>query len=310
MADERDFELLDDYITNRLSEADRSALERKLHADPDLQHEYALQQRLVQGIKYARAAELKSMLNKVPVPSNNPGNSLVTKIILGTVASLMIAAAGYWYFTAEENKAARPDTAISKQERKPEKPAAQPEAQAKPEQQQAEQQPAVVQKPTVQADKNQTSAGTEHSKPSLAKKPDPLQAPGAKSERQNAADGPVLDVFDPATEEHSANDNDATSDNETRGELAKSTLIVEADRENGQYTFHYQFIDGKLLLFGPFEKNLYEIMEFFANEKRTVFLYYNNRYYLLAEADANVRPLEPITDPVLLKKLKEYRSSK
>jgi hypothetical protein len=306
MADERDFELLDDYITNRLSEADRAAFEQKLHADPDLQHEYALQQRLVEGIKHARAAELKSMLNRVSIPSNNPGNSLVTKVILGTVASLIIAAGGYWYFSAEDNDVVKPDTVTTRQERKAEKPAvAQPEAKVSPKQQK----PAVIQKPKIEGDKNQTSAGTEHSKPSLAKKPDPLKAPGEKQEGQNAADGPVFDVFDPTTEDP-ARDNDVTGDKNTVDGPTKSSLIVETDRFNGQYTFHYQFRDGKLLLFGPFEKNLYEIMEFAAKEKRTVFLYYKDRYYLLEEADANVRPLEPITDPALLQKLKEYRNSK
>ena len=307
MADERDFELLDDYLTNRMTQDDRSAFEQKLQADPDLQHEYALQHRLIQGIKDARAAELKSMLNKVPVPSNNPGNSLVSKIILGTVASLMIAAAGYWYFSAEDNKVASPEAVTSNQERKVEESvAAKPERETNTQQQQ----PAVVQKPNVEADKNQTSAGTEQSKPSLAKKPDPLQAPGDKQAEQNAADGPVLDVFTPDTEDNISGDAEVSADNQSLRRTANSTLMVETDRENKNYGFHYQFRDGKLFLFGPFEKNLYEIMEFFANEKRTVFLYYQDRYYLLEEADNKVRALEPISDPALLKKLKEYRSSK
>ena len=305
MADERDFELLDDYLTNRLTGEDRSGFEQKLQADPDLQHEYALQKRLIQGIKDARVAELKSMLNNVPVPANGPGNSLPVKVILGTVVGLIIAAAGYWYFRGEDRKITSPETIISTDDRKVEEPLArEPEVQSTQEQQQ---QPAVTQERKVEADKNQTSAGTEHSKPSLAKKPEPLQAPGA---RTGAAEGPVLDVFDPAAEESNAGNENTIIDNHSATAPASSTLIVETDRENTRYAFHYQFREGKLLLFGPFEKNLYEIMEFFANEKRTVFLYYKDRYYLLEEADSNVRPLEPISDPALLKKLKEYRSSK
>ena len=51
-------------------------------------------------------------------------------------------------------------------------------------------------------------------------------------------------------------------------------------------------------------------MEFFADDKRTVFLFYKDHYYLLPEADQQIRPLSAITDAELLKKLKEYRNSK
>lgn len=296
MADERDFELLDDYLTHRMREGDRSAFEQKIQADPDLQHEYALQQRLIGGIKDARVAELKSMLNSVPIPSNNPGNSLVGKIILGTVASLIIAAAGYWYFAAEDNTVAAPDAIVTEQERKTEqsdkadKPVSvQPEAskqvQPKQEKQQA---PSIIRKPDVEADKNQTSAGTEQSKPSLAKRPDPLQAPGQKQDVPIDGSGSAIE----------------------NAIITESSVMVEIDRGNAQYTFHYQLMDGKLLLFGPFEKNLYDVMELSANEKHSLILFYKDFYYVLEDAGTNVRPLEPVSDPALLRKLKEYRSSK
>jgi hypothetical protein len=51
-------------------------------------------------------------------------------------------------------------------------------------------------------------------------------------------------------------------------------------------------------------------MEFFTDEKRTVFLFYKEQYFLLQEADSQIRPLTPISDPALIKKLKEYRNSK
>jgi hypothetical protein len=51
-------------------------------------------------------------------------------------------------------------------------------------------------------------------------------------------------------------------------------------------------------------------MEFFTNDKRTVFVYYKDRFYRLEETDTMIRPLEAITDKALLKKLREYRSSK
>jgi hypothetical protein len=304
MADERDFELLDDYLTNRMSAQDRSAFEQKLQADPDLQHEYSLQKRLIKGIKDARVAELKSMLNQVPIPANGPASTLGTKIILGAVVSIMIAAATFWYLKRDQIELADPKTPYEKQipNEKIITPEVESEIKTKNEQ------PEANEKQRVESEKNQTSAGTEHSKPSLAKKPNPLQAPGDKT-NEEAGKEPVLDVFNPGNED-SINENNLKKENQPVYNPGNSTLVVETDLDNRRYTFHYQFKEGKLFLYGPFEKNLYEIMEFFTGEKSTVFLYYKDHYYLLEEADNDVRPLAAITDSALIKKLKEYRNSK
>lgn len=268
MAEERDLELLDDYLTHRMSDPDRRAFEQKLQSDPDLQQEYALQQRLISGIKDARVAELKSMLNQVPVPSSGPGNALATKIILGTFVTLIIAAASYWYISRDDVKMAdapAPAEQPAKEELTPAEPEGETEQEALPEESRVEQ------------DKNQTSAGTEHSKPSLAKRPDPLQAPGEKNREE-----------------------------QTPGNAA---LQVETDRNNAQYRFHYQFRDEKVLLYGPFEANSYEIVEVPTNNTRTKFLLYKEEYYRLDQTDDRIQPLKAVTDPALLKTLKESRSA-
>ena len=302
MADERDLELLDDYLTNQMSDQDRSAFEQKLKADPDLQHEYALQKRLIQGIKDARVAELKSMLNNVAVPTGGDGNALGTKVLVGKLATIIIAGAAYWFL--KQDQIAVPATETRTEETVPS--AEPPQSAAMPDVR--SEQPSAKKEQPAEQDKNQTSAGTEHSKPSLAKKPDPLAAPGEK--KSEKSEGPVLDVFTPENDVNNAEEGNANIDNTTDLTPAASSLIVETDRNNRRYNFHYQYKEGKLFLYGPFEKNLYEIMEFFADDKRTVFLYYKDHYYLLPEGDQQIRPLSAITDPELLRKLKEYRNSK
>ena len=126
MADERDLELLDDYLTNRMGEQDRSAFEQKLQADPDLQHEYALQQRLIKGIKHARVAQLKSMLNQVPVPATNTGSALASKIVFGTVITLMVVATA-WYFTSDDAQQAQQEVSSEQKIATPEEPVSVPE---------------------------------------------------------------------------------------------------------------------------------------------------------------------------------------
>ncbi len=118
-----------------------------------------------------------------------------------------------------------------------------------------------------------------------------------------------MDVFDPSEETESSAARPETKTSES-SPLSKSSIVVETDNSNKKYNFHYQFKNGKLYLYGTFEKNLYEIMEFFSGNKRTVFLYYKDSYYLLNEENETIKPLAPINDPSLLKKLKDYRGAR
>jgi hypothetical protein len=61
------FELIDDYLTNRLGETEKLAFENELQSNLALQKEVAFQKLVIEGVKKARATELKSMLNNVPM---------------------------------------------------------------------------------------------------------------------------------------------------------------------------------------------------------------------------------------------------
>lgn len=273
MADERDLELLDDYITNRMADPERRAFEQKLQADPDLQHEYALQERVIKGIRDARAAQLKSMLNQVPVPAAGPGNALLTKVILGTVATFIIAVAAYWYVSRDDIRMS--DTPAPAQHKAADERIIPAETEAIPESVPSEKEEVRPEQGRAEQDKNQTSAGTEHSKPSLAKKPDPLQPPAAAN---RASETPEA-----------------------------SAMTVETDRNNAQYQFHYQLKDGKLFLYGPFDPTNYEVTPVVIDGKRSVFLLHKDRYYKIHADGSTVQPLTPVTDQDLLTKLKESR---
>ena len=59
MASERDMDLLDDYLRNKLSAQDKSAFEEALKNDASLQKEMRVQQQVVNSLRNARVAELK-----------------------------------------------------------------------------------------------------------------------------------------------------------------------------------------------------------------------------------------------------------
>lgn len=286
MASEKDFELLDQYIGNRLNAGDKASFEKKLNTDPELKNEYKLQQKIVEGIRSARAMELKKMLNDIPlssIPSRGP--SLLTQISLSVVVAGLVGTGLYFYFNQEKSEPQQPITEeIVKDQNIVEEPAVEPET------------------------KNDVpTETTPEATPQQEKKaPDVPVAKAPEQTEEKSVEPSTLDVFDPS-EESDAPD-EASTEREKRKSASAPSIIVETQTDK-RYNFHYQFKDDKLYLYGSFDKNLYEIMEFFSDNKRTMFLFYKDNYYLLNEENEKVRALSPIHDAVLLKKLKDYRGN-
>jgi len=298
MASEKDLELLDQYVGNRLASQDRAAFEKKLSSDTSLQNEFNLQQRVVGQIREARIKELKTMFNSVPASALEPtGTSLVTQITVG-VAIVGAIGAGIYFYSSNDDKLA--DQQVAKQE----DVTSQAPQTAEPQQDESAQESPATDQPK--------SSESESVVPSNENKKNDAEIPQASDDAKakEEAKGPApLDVFDPSEETEAPGATPETKITESTP-LTKSSIVVETDSNNKKYNFHYQFKNGKLYLYGTFEKNLYEIMEFFSGNKRTVFLYYKDSYYLLNEENETIKPLAPINDPSLLKKLKDYRGAR
>jgi hypothetical protein len=293
MADERDLELLDDYLSNRMGGADRSEFEHKMQADPDLQGEYALQKVLVQGIKDARVAELKTMLKNVPVPAAGSGNAFAGKAVVGAL-TIILAAAAYWFLSNDDGGAGNPAPAADQKlvHEQPIVSPTPPEADRR-----SEETKTSVKKLKAEPDKNQTSAGTEHSKPSLARRPDPVSPPGKKQDPEPADDTPE----DASSLSGTAHQNDYSL------RPAESFIDVETIAGNSSYNFHYQFRNDKLVLYGPFGDGNHTVKEYLVNGKPETFLFYDNQYYQIEQNNTDVKPLTPVTDQNLLQALKKYQ---
>lgn len=289
MAVERDFELLDDYLANRLNAEDAAAFEKQTQADPQLAQELNVQKDLVEGLKKARAAELKAMLNNIPVSPVHGGSTFV-KVGTSVVVAGLIATGLYFYLSqADETASARVATeqpVMAVPEVKEAEPAATQPTQPQPDKRQVEQQPVAVVEETEKK-KEKTNAPTA---PTVKPKPVEAYDPSAE-ETENAVkkyEKEQLEVVSKA--------------------FVTSSIEVEMDTMNKKYTFHYVFRDGKLILYGAFEKHLYEILEFIGDQKRTVVLFYKTNYYLLDISKATPTKLTAIRDQKLLKKLQEHRS--
>jgi len=277
------FDLIDDYLRGQLSGQEKEAFEKQLQADPSLQSEVALQQQLIEGIKQARISQLKTMLNQVPVTgAMTSGASLsVGQIAAGVIASAIVATGTLFYF--------QPWKTTDSAEVKTEQPA--------PEIITPKEEPKVEAKtPDVTTEEQKTIAV----KP---KKKETLKV--AKTEAQTVR--PNIQVVDPTSELASSSTTEEKAKTDKNiGAVSDSRIEVENIDNNAQYSFHYQFNQGKLVLYGKFDKALYEIIEV-NGSSHSVFLYYKDVYYLLDEKEASISPLTPIRDKQLIKRLKEYR---
>lgn len=286
MASERDFELLDDYVGNRLSDADRVSFESRLQADPDLQRELKLQQGIVASLRKARAAELKAMLNNIP-PSAIPTNTTRGLTWAGVILAGVIALGLFFYLRPSEKPTSErlADSATVV----PPKVDAPIETDAPP---------TTDQSASAGDEKNTQKPDAKTPEEKTVESSEPPATPGSRE----------LDVFEPEADDDSEvkAPEITTNDNVSEGNAKTSDIVSEIVSDHRTYNFHYQFKGEKLVLYGSFDKNLYSILEFFSADKRTIFLEYKDSFYLLNPDGDKVKPLSPVSDPVLINKLKEH----
>lgn len=283
MAAEKDFELLDAYLANRMPVEERAAFEQKIASEPALQKELTLQQTIVESVRKARAAELKAMLNNVPV-SPIGTTTLVSKVAIGIAVTALVGTTLYFMLSEDTKTESTSETQTPPTELPTTPPAEKP----------VESEPLIA---TEEDKKETTKSNTNTTKKTKKNTQTPVVV------------DPKIDVFDPTTEmEDAVNGVEADLlSEEDEMAIGKSTILVDIDSTSRRHTFHYKLEQDQLTLYGPFERNLFELLEFFSEEKRTAFLYYKKSYYYIKDAD-KATALVPVQDPALLNKLRKHRS--
>lgn len=288
MAVEKDLELMDDYLANRMPVEERAAFEKRIEAEAELKKEIKLQQDILASLRNARVAELKNMLNNVPV-HNLPGSTstVFVKVVAGVAISTLIGTSIYYLLSKSneetiivpiENKVVAPQD----ENHEPEK----------------EEPKALAEQPIITEEENKkTTTLSGKKKASKVVPPAPV------------AD-PKIEVFDPTAELEDNSGEPVESEILTNDDIPSTfepSIMVTVDSTSRRHNFHYKLEKDALLLYGPFEKNLFEILEFISDNKRTAFLYYKKSYYYLKETDKTLA-LTPVQDPALLNKLRQYRT--
>jgi hypothetical protein len=277
------FELIEDYLTNRLAGTEKAAFEKQIDLDPTLKADVEFQRTVIEGVKKARAAELKAMLQKVAVGGASSSLNLpIMKMAAGVIGAGLLVAVLTQYFKGSNDHSPSLSTSLEDSIKKsaPDdfKPAEEP----------------VVKKNDSEKEKNPQSAEQKKNRDTDLKK------------KTTPAVQPKIEVIDPTGDMIEEENNKVSINNEPSNTSISTSRINVDVISSKQHTFHYQFAEGKLLLYGTFDKSLYEILEINGDE-HTVFMFYKDRYYLLDEKQTNITSLQPIKDELLINKLKEYR---
>ncbi len=280
-------EKIDDYLTGKLNDAERADFEQRLAQEPALKSELATQRVIIEGVKAARKAELKALLNNVPVPPVTGSSSYALKWAAGVVATGAVLTGLYFATVGDKPVPAVVDT--PKELAQKAAPDDQPgDALANP--------APAAEEPTAPPDEKVSRN---------IKRTADTSAQEKTASQIKTAEKPTLSVMDPSDEVSTETDGAEAATLDAPAVKA-AQIEVETDSSLKKYNFHYQFASGKLILYGAFDKSLYEILEV-NGDSHAIFLFYKNNYYLLDERQVKITELKAITDPALLRLLKAYR---
>jgi len=280
------FELIDDYLTNKLNEQDRKSFEKQVNSDPVLKADLELQQEIIYGLKAARVAELKAMLNKVPVSTPVIYLSPL-RIAAGLAGAAVLATAVYFY--VENNFSFNPKQMSSSMI----------DSIRQEEQISSE---ILIDSAATELNNEINVVGKKHKEVNKVRGNENNGVENSKETR------PVIDLMDPS-EEFTENEVVPEKATVSKSTISVSRITVNVISSERKLKSHYQFANGKLILYGDYDNGLYEIIEVNAESARSLFLFYKTKYYLLDDSKKEVTLLSEISDPNLIQKLNEFRAN-
>ena len=280
------YDLVSAYFDGELNANEQTQLLNKLDTDLELKREFELHTDIVEGIKNARKAELKAMLDNVTIPSGTgaEGLSLGKAAIIGGV----IVAAGVAYYMSASTPAHQ-----TVNEQLAPKEIIEPVDQLLPD-------------PIVASDQSEATKAV--TTPSADNTTDNTDQPVVSANQQPVTpeiSKPVTSMPTDLLADEEELDIPESSMSPT--ESTASSLEIEIDNGNKKHQFHYSFESGKLFLFGNFDRELYEILEFNTENGKTYYLYYQSAYYHLDPQQTRATELEKVQDTGLIESLQTAR---
>lgn len=266
------------YLENSLDEVERNRFEEDLKTERDLQQEMKFQQQIIEGIRSARHAELKAMLNNVVVSGGQSSSGLGSqawRAIGITTATIIVGAGAYLLWPEGENNQAAQDYKS-------------PETEVN----------------TMITEDTQLNIG-ESGEGDQAQE---TEVPDTESNQQKSANDGISEVpkINPPKGVDSIENVESSEIDLPEQDIfevaTNDPILVSVVNDNKRFDFHYEFENTELVLYGSFSET-YEILDLMKNGERSIFLHYSGRYYFLDSQQRKISPLVEIKDQTLIGKL-------
>ena len=283
------FDLVGSYLDGELEPDQLQQFEQELERNPDLRQELGFHKELIEGIRANRMSELKARLDNVPVSGGGLSGGAIGKYIAGAV---IVGGIGYGVVVLTDS----PDSDLVPMETTTEQVT---EAVEEP-------QPLVTTQPAQEEDAPSTEV-TEGN--------DEANEPTAVNQEQDSEEEAVmpsvpdpLEDFDSDVAAEEELDMPSTELTITEAPV-KSNLEVEIITNKRRFDFHYQVVEDKLVLYGGFDEEPYELIEINTDSQQKLYLYFKSNYYAIERDALEIRPLDRINNTNLIQQLEIVRSN-
>ncbi len=316
--------LIETYMEDVLTEAEKLEFEQQLANNPELRAELQLQTDIIEAIKTTRRQDLKQKLNRVGVPPS--GMAYISpRLIIGVGLALLIGIGGFLYLSdtssvvgqqfeprasstftptlkegnnIDNNKHDDENTVL----RSPsEKQSASVEVEER------------RQEDTYSKTDNKTGYTTAKKVKPVAENIQKKTVEGDENTNtitKEKVSTPTVErqVSVPTVNQPSVTIPIARNRKENLGvrlpgmgfvdqRIEKvSKIEISTDNSQRKYSFHYKLTDNKLRLYGDFDKSIYEILEFNTASEKQLYLYYAGHYYPIEKQKEGIKPLKRIKD--------------
>lgn len=293
--------LVQAFFDNEMSVEERMDFEQLIDKDPSLQEEYQLQKDIIEEIREHRKQELKNHLSTINAGGLIQWTSALRWATAG-VASLVVATGIYFFYPSSEgNLIPLVDLTIGQTEVHIPPVPAQPIAEFTP----------IVEESVTglsetetqdQAEENLVEAEIESDVAEAVVNPVPVFTNASPEVSWPALETQTGDITIP--EEETVLPGEVFN----RPHASEDEKIAVEPTPSRRYSFHYQFYNNKLYLYGDYDDMPYEIIEYNRIEGRQFYLFYQNKYYQVVQGERKITPLKEITNQSLISELTKLRN--
>ena len=284
-------EMVGAYLDGELAADDAQAFEQEMQNNPELDRLIKDQKDIVEGIKSYRKQEIIARLDNLPIPSAGVSTGSLVKVASAVLIVGAVSFGVYQFIPQDPAESAVEESSLVEKQQDNSTNDAQVEVTSEPEGTETVSAPAVT---------NETPP----------KESDETEGQTTTVEEEDIAS----DVVMPAVPEPDMNLDDEGEDDlemptSSIGvvEVSEtSTMEVEINSE-GQYTFHYQVVNDRLVLYGNFSDEPYQIIEINVRQERQWYLYFKENYYSIEKQHAEITPLERLTNASLIEALNKRK---